>query len=188
MKLVQKMVIIISLTLAQNVLAEESSVFGGIEVGVSVAGAKGEYVGDMWGILVGYKQFFSERVGLRYYLDVSNVDLYYVKALKVEAPRVVHYGANMDFLGNFISNKNIDFGAFVGVGAGVDMWNGGGFWYRKHNIVNVALNIGLRVNIAKHHGIEIVQRVQYNPIVEQGVSSYYPSVTSLRYTFSFGRR
>ena len=183
MKRVQKIVIasLVSLTLAQNLLAEESSVFAGVEAGVSIVSADSKYAGGMWGILFGYKQFFSERVGLRYYLDVSNANLY-----MTGEPKVIHYGANIDFLGNFISKENIDFGAFVGVGAGVDMWSGGGFYYKKHNIVNVTLNVGLRVNISKYHGIELAQRVQYNPIVESGVSTYYPSVTSIRYTFSFG--
>lgn len=183
MKRVQKIVIasLVSLTLAQNLLAEESSVFAGVEDGVSIVSADSKYAGGMWGILFGYKQFFSERVGLRYYLDVSNANLY-----MTGEPKVIHYGANIDFLGNFISKENIDFGAFVGVGAGVDLWSGGTFSYATHNIYNVALNLGLRLNIAKHHGIELAQRVQYNPLKKGGDYIYYPSVTSIRYTFSFG--
>lgn len=189
MKCVQKIVItsLVSLALAQNALAEESGVFVGIGDGVGVVN-KSYYVGYMWGILVGYKQFFSKRVGLRYYLNLNNTYFYMAGDANMTAgdTKVLHYSANMDLLGNFVSKENIDFGAFVGVGAGVDMWSGGAFSYAKHNIFNAALNIGLRVNVAKHHGIELAQRVQYNPIVENGVSTYYPSITGIRYTFSFG--
>lgn len=183
MKRVQKIVIasLVSLTLAQNLLAEESSVFAGVEDGVSIVSADSKYAGGMWGILFGYKQFFSERVGLRYYLSVNNAYL-----SMAGEPKVLHYSASMDLLGNFVSKENTDFGAFVGVGAGVDLWSGGTFSYATHNIYNVALNLGLRLNIAKHHGIELAQRVQYNPLKKGGDYIYYPSVTSIRYTFSFG--
>ena len=171
--------------LAQNALAEESGVLVGIGQGVGVVSEK-DRAGYSWEFLVGYKQFFSERVGLRYYLNITNTYLYMSRDSIAGDTKVLHYSANIDFLGNFVSKENVDFGAFVGVRAGVDMWSGESFSYAKNNIYNVALNLGLRVNIAKYHGIEIAQRVQYNPMVKSGVSIYYPSVTSIRYTLSFG--
>lgn len=101
---------------------------------------------------------------------------------------LINYDINIDLLINFISNEGVDFGAYVGVGVGGNTWNGKGMDtfqqeadkgvqavaqagssqaaykinVRKNKIdLDVALNVGLRVNIAKHHGIELAARVPF---------------------------
>lgn len=101
---------------------------------------------------------------------------------------LINYDINIDLLINFISNESVDFGAYVGVGVGGNTWNGKGMDtfqqeadkgvqtvatagggsaaykinVRKNKIdLDVALNVGLRINIAKHHGIELAARVPF---------------------------
>lgn len=90
--------------------------------------------------------------------------------------------ANIDLLINFISNDSVDFGMFVGAGIGGNWWIGKGLdelqsmanaAFTQMNspyrvdiksgkfYFNASLNAGIRVNIAKHHGLEFVAKVPF---------------------------
>ena len=175
--------------------------------------------GFAFGIMGGYKQFFTQHLGLRYY---ANVDMivgkvepnYNAKNTFGSSDRelnLVNYGVNVDFLANFISNETLDFGAFVGLGLGGSSWFGKGLDDLQtfidtalagsaHNIelqktgFDVALNIGLRANIAKHHGIEVAARVPFlkTTILDYDIGSANETMTThnpyritVRYAFSF---
>ena len=121
---------------------------------------------------------------------------------------LLNYGINVDFLGNFVAKENVDFGGFVGIGLGGDTY------LFDLNIIsqtsptqrkvivgqettttfNATLNIGLRGNIFKNDGIELVAKV---PFIGQKfvdttkadgaplkMTRTYYSV-ALRYTYSF---
>ncbi len=128
-----------------------------------------------YGFVVGYKQFFTPHLGLRYYGSV-NLNHSKVGGDKVD---LINYSANVDFLGNFIVTEMIDFGGFIGLGIGGNSWMGkaiDGLEDELNQIANnlnassvsteitkssidLALNIGLRVNVAYYHGMELVARV-----------------------------
>lgn len=139
--------------------------------------------GVVFELMVGYNQFFTQYLGLRYYVNANvaymMLDLnQQLKTLVADIPEaydmlksmnilMINYGANVDFLGNFVVTEKVDFGGFVGVGIGGDSWIQGN---KKMNpyatflppfAFNVWLNVGLRANIAKHHGVEISARVPF---------------------------
>ena len=153
---------------ANTALAEESGGFVGIGIGgggtefkteTITNGVKDDYKvnlgGINYGFVGGYKQFFTPRLGLRYY---ANLDLHH-NLKKVESNQIditiINYGANVDFLGNFITNKMLDFGGFIGLGIGGNTIKIKDF----DTDLEFALNVGLRTNIATNHGVELVARV-----------------------------
>ncbi len=85
---------------------------------------------------------------------------------------LINYGANVDFLGNFLSTEMVDFGGFIGFGIGgttlageiikneKDVGKEDGYSVATTGF-DIALNLGLRTNIAKYHGLEIVARVPF---------------------------
>lgn len=122
----------------------------------------------------------------------------------------------MDFLANFVSNESLDFGVFLGVGIGGNTWMGRDlddyedYLNRIANLVgtsvsfnktglDLSLNVGLRTNIAKHHGIELVAKVPFLKTTLLNKTFTAPTGTShvlkdtlhqafsvtARYTFSF---
>lgn len=151
--------------------------FGGGGVGL-VYEFKGYGVGDnnhdlegyRFGLLGGYKQFFTPKFGLRYYaaFDMgqysSNPSF---KAIVDEYSFVF----NVEMLYNFITSETSDFGVFAGVGLGYVIYS-----YdmkenalisnkeQKRQIVDISRDFdirfvaGLRVNLAKRHGIELYSR------------------------------
>ena len=162
------------------------------------------YSGLNYGFVGGYKQFFTPYLGLRYYV---NVDLHHnmskvgdeTKALK---HIIANYGANVDFLGNFVSTEFVDFGGFVGVGIGANTLTGKDIEYMKTMYENsgekfnttgfdVWLNVGLRTNIATNHGLEVAVRVPFLPVTmfndTDGFKYTLGQTYSVlaRYTFSF---
>lgn len=191
---------------ANLAFAEESGVFLGANVGYGVATMRTDfrftedngditaYKGNLTNgggvnygaLIVGYKQFFTPHLGLRYYLNlnalhtIANPTALMARHAGISTKQkitLLNYGANVDFLGNFIANNAIDFGAFVGVGIGGDLLLGAdldnylqGFLaniganlttdlkLRKNNL-NVWLNVGLRTNLAKYHSVEIFARI-----------------------------
>ena len=222
--------------LANNAIAEESGVFLGAEIGygagkfenkLSIAGqsenAKYDGGGIKYGFVAGYKQFFTPYLGLRYYANVgithatvksnSVADAYGWKD-KVDGT-LINYGANVDFLANFVANETIDFGAFIGLGIGGNTWTGRDLDDHEDYLNSIArqagtsvslsktsfdlsLNVGLRTNIATHHGIELVAKVPFletklldKTITMQGASLnikntlHQPFSVTARYTFSF---
>ena len=177
--------------------AEVSGGFVGIGIGGGGTASKMEggdmslkqtYSGFNYGFVGGYKQFFNDYLGLRYY---ANVDLHHNMA-KAENERldiiIVNYGANVDFLGNFISNETLDFGGFAGLGIGANTLTGQIF--DNTTGFDIALNVGLRTNIAKNHGVEVAVRVPFLPVTFQeggGVKYTFGQEYSVlaRYVFSF---
>ena len=128
----------------------------------------------------------------------------------------------MDFLGNFLSTENMDIGGFLGIGLGANSLTGPDVKNQRNSVkqianqakqgganvdvstpaatFDVALNVGLRANLAKHHGVEAVARVPFLPATIADLSIKDPtsgaseslnySVRStwslnVRYTYSF---
>ena len=139
--------------------------------------------------MAGYKQFFTPKLGLRYYASVNlnhssfkysgehftQQDL----SEKTYSANLINYGANVDFLFNFIANEMVDFGGFIGASLGGNSWigkglddlekslkpntQGSGAWSFSYNRTSfdAAVNVGLRANIVTHHGLELVVRVPF---------------------------
>ena len=177
---------------ANIAFAEESGGFVGIGVGYGdtkmavetlyldtneTENAKDKANGVSYGFVAGYKQFFNEYLGLRYY---ANLDLTHAVEVGKFNTTLVNYGVNVDFLGNFVVTEIADFGGFIGLGIGGNTWTGkdikdiknshkndmeldegGGTFKVKDTSFDVALNVGLRTNIAKYHGIELAVRVPF---------------------------
>lgn len=157
------------------VFAEESGAFFGIGIGggstTLVKDSNGEIHkeslgGINYGLIDGYKLFFTPTLGLRGYI---NLDLHHNLA-KSSGTRhnitIIDYGVNADFLWNFISSESLDFGLFIGIG-----WGGNtiiGKPIATNTIFDMALNAGFRTNIATNHGLEIALRV---PIFSQSYES-----------------
>ena len=201
---------------ATSALAEESGGFVGFGIGgggtqfkMSGGGANDKQNrSDLnYGFVGGYKQFFTPHLGLRYYV---NVDLHHNMSKetndetgKKETPEIIiaNYGVNVDFLGNFIAEDGIDFGGFIGLGLGAntltgkvikdlkDMAKAGGVKFSDTGF-DIALNVGLRTNIATNHGLEVAVRVPFLPVTmynEGGAKITFGQTYSVlaRYTFSF---
>ncbi|MGX3011947.1 outer membrane beta-barrel protein [Helicobacter sp. 23-1044] len=125
-------------------------------------------------------------MGLRYYANVgithatlkSNaVAQGYNWKDRVEGT-LINYGANVDFLANFVANETMDFGGFIGLGVGGNSWSGQDLDEHEDYLNSLAqnitapvslaktgfdlsLNVGLRANIAKNHGVELVAKVPF---------------------------
>lgn len=188
-------------------LAEESGVFVGLNVGygevnmdtdfsfddtggvgqISKKGKLQSGGGVNYGVIVGYKQFFSAYLGLRYYANFSALHAnlkptaFMIEQSNISSNQqltLLNYGVNVDFLGNFVVHKSLDFGGFVGVGIGGDSYLGKDLdnyinsflaqnanhisgWNPKRTHFSAWANVGLRINVAKYHGIEIYARVPF---------------------------
>lgn len=185
--------------LASPLVAEESGIFAGAEVGYAESAFENKvtvsegntsqsqsakYKGDgvKYGLVVGYKQFFNPYFGLRYYTNVSfhhaelksnTVAKDYGWKTKVDGT-MINYGANIDALVNFVAKESLDFGAFLGVGVGGATWMGKDLddheeyiqtinsqWSLTRTGLDVALNAGLRLQVAQKHGFELVARIPF---------------------------
>ena len=142
-----------------------------------------DFEGYQWGFLGGYKQFFTADFGLRYY-GAFNVGKYSYNgvAYKVYNPNEIRasfsnkldeytFNFNVDILYNLVSSDDTNFGIFGGVSLGCvwhnyDIKDGIDAKYTekgykqvdKARKLDAGLNFGLRVNIAKRHGIELYSR------------------------------
>lgn len=180
--------------------------------------------GVNYGIITGYKQFFTPHLGLRYYVSFSALHATLSPNVLMEQHAgintkqkitLLNYGANVDFLGNFIANNAFDFGAFVGVGIGADSLLGADLdnytkafvaknqipnttWSPKRTHFGTWANLGLRANLAKYHSVEIFAQVPFvaNAILQKRENivgaewSIKTTITnhyniSIRYGFSF---
>ncbi len=143
--------------------------------------------GVNYGIILGYKQFFTPYLGLRYYVNLNALHAtlspttlmnHHAGVSAKQKITLLNYGANVDFLGNFIANNAFDFGAFVGVGIGADSLLGADLdnypkafvaqniipntaWSPKRTHFSAWANVGLRANLAKYHSVEIFARVPF---------------------------
>lgn len=200
------------------VVAEESGAFVGLGLGFGGSSAKTEVSSDIlsaketangsglnYGLIAGYKQFFTDSFGLRYY---ANID-YNSSKIKMDTEKValnaINYGVNVDALYNFVSSDGMDFGAFLGLGLGANTWSGkavDGFKEQTKDSgkkvsttgFDLALNAGLRGVFAKQHGVEIFARVPFIATTMLDIKDDTMSVKAsasrnynagVRYTFSF---
>lgn len=160
--------------------------------------------GVKYGLIIGYKHFFTPKLGLRAYANLAamHASLTTKEDVSNEWKKVsatmLNYGVNVDFLGNFISLEKVDFGGFVGLGLVANTWLGksindyqkfidsyGYGWKLNKTGFDVALNVGLRANIAKYHGIEIVARV---PFVATTILNKSATNTENDYTTTASRK
>ena len=126
---------------ASSALAETDGAFVGVQFGFGGANTKNEVCelgGGMsvcktdsksasalrYGFLAGYKQFFTENFGLRYYgvvdygADFKIDNAFYGDGMVIKfSPKIsaLNLSANVDALYNFISNDSLEFGAFGGL-------------------------------------------------------------------------
>ena len=200
------------------VVAEESGAFVGLGLGFGGSSLKAEMsIGGVstkdtangsglnYGLIAGYKQFFTDSFGLRYY---ANID-YNSSKIKMDTEKValnaINYGVNVDALYNFVSSDGMDFGAFLGLGLGANTWSGkavdaGKEMAKEANKslsttgFDLALNAGLRGVFAKQHGVEVFARVPFIATTmldaKEGTESVKYSTSrnynaGVRYTFSF---
>lgn len=144
--------------------AEKSGAFAGLEAGINIATTPMKNVdrsqvknwGGTYGLLVGYKQFFTPYIGTRYYANLNYKDGYYSFKGQFMA---LNYGANVDFLGNFVSNEDLDFGGFVGLGLG-----GNTIFINTTTNLDVGLNAGVRATFDSSKTLELGTRISFLPI------------------------
>lgn len=130
------------------------------------------------GVFVGYKYFFNPYVGMRIMLGYDAFTPEFEFEGKREEAILLNFGANLDFLVNFVSTQNADFGFFVGASVGGNWWVSKDITQLKRDIedsglnfkvrdlsLDVAVNVGLRVNFARRHSIEIGAKVPFLPTI-----------------------
>ena len=131
------------------------------------------------GILAGYKQFFTDNFGLRYYGVFEFGDDYRGEmktglmntfSQQSYGVRTMSVNANVDMLYNFVSIPNLDFGAFLGIGLGyvnhtfkkakmqVGRVSVSGFEDFKMGGFDLGINLGLKTQIAQNIGAELYSR------------------------------
>ena len=189
---------------ASSALAETDGAFVGVQFGFGGANAKSEYAtvfaagsgasyeadatksasSFRYGFLEGYKQFFTEKFGLRYYgvIDfgtqsehkignASGVGGFFnlTETIKIST---LNLNANVDALYNFEQNDSFDFGVFGGLSLGytsykaqsiaINGMNPTNFTYSYKDLsasgFDFGINFGLRANIAQKHGVELYSR------------------------------
>lgn len=185
------------LGVSSPLLAEESGWFAGVQFGGGGTEIVYEYCssnkfsrgkscftepqvfeGYQWGLLGGYKQFFTPKFGLRYY-GAFNMGKYSYDgdsiAYKSEGRTDTRttftnklneytFHIHTDILYNFITSETSDFGVFAGVGLGYVLHKYtiqyGPILNAEYSEIDTARDFdirfvaGLRVNLAKRHGIE----------------------------------
>ena len=160
---------------ASSALAETSGAFVGVQFGLGGANAKSEYAsvatdgsGEMgadatksassfrYGFLAGYKQFFTEKFGLRYYgvIDfgtqsehkigpslnasaASPAEAYFnfTETIKIST---LNFNANVDALYNFEQNDSFEFGVFGGLSLGYTSYKAQSIAINGANLTNFA--------------------------------------------------
>ena len=189
-------------------VAEESGAF----VGVGYGGTKvkitnpfdadsSESLGGLsYEVIAGYKQFFTPEFGLRYYANFAGANTSKTIEGEKQKVNVMNYGVNVDALYNFINDDSLSFGAFLGLGLGMNSWSGDAIKNIKDGFAvlgkvktsgfDLALNVGVRTEIAKHHGIEVAARVPFlatTLIDKDGIKGTLQQTYNVgaRYIFSF---
>ena len=192
---------VVALALSSSALvAEESGVFVGVGVGyggsqIKAGSEKQNLSGISYEVIAGYKQFFTQDFGLRYYANFAYADASGKPKDSSEKIKgnVMDYGVNVDAIYNFVTGVT-DFGAFLGLGLGANTWGGKSFKDAKMDKTgfNLALNVGLRSVIAQHHSMEIAARVPFIATTLQAAATGTPKMTGshtynvgVRYIFSF---
>ena len=140
-----------------------------------------------YGFLAGYKQFFTENFGLRYYgvvdygADFKIDNAFSADGLVIKSsPKIsaLNLSANVDALYNFISNDSLEFGAFGGLSLAyasykaknalmdvTPMMTGGSdkpaFKDFKLSGFDMGVNVGVRAQIVQKHGVELYGRFAF---------------------------
>ena len=119
------------------------------------------------GVLWGYRHFFSDSIALRGYV---NLNYLYAKDKKIahfSELKILNLGVNADFLLNFWTDNNIDFGGLLGIAIGGDIFAGEGLAnikrYAKSRVylssLNTSLNLGVQSLILSKIGIEFIAKI-----------------------------
>ena len=191
---------------ASSALAETDGAFVGVQFGFGGANTKNEYTNNefcssndgmsvcntdsksasalRYGFLAGYKKFFTENFGLRYYgvvdygADFKIDNAFYMgEMVKFSA---LNLSANVDALYHFISNDSLEFGVFGGLSLAyasykvknalmdvTPMMIGGGgsdkpaFKDFELSGFDMGVNVGVRAQIAQKHGVELYGRFAF---------------------------
>ncbi|WP_394954535.1 outer membrane beta-barrel protein [uncultured Helicobacter sp.] len=199
------------------VVAEESGAFVGLDLGISNAVMTQEMtvswngntntlidkttsVGNFrYGLMGGYKWFFTESFGLRTYLQVNNGTNYSPIEETHVSISTLNVMANVDALYNFYTSEQSSAGLFAGLSFGyaihygdtVDAMTAGGL--KDPSGFDMGINLGLRTIFAKHHGVEFFNRfgvVGASATTEQSgdeikMSILQPYAFGVRYTYNF---
>ena len=204
------------------VVAEESGAFVGVDLGLanlskmtsesSINGTQTTYaLGSLrYGLMGGYKWFFTENVGLRAYVALNNGTSYLQDAStggNAQTPNGNQFNsmfvnANVDFLNTFYNSEQVSAGWFAGLSLGVGIHSGGivKATTANSNLSNISgfdmgINLGLRTLFGKKHGIEFFTRfgvigasatVEMNGVpVKIDMSTTQIYNTGVRYTYNF---
>lgn len=194
------------------VVAEESGAFVGVDLGMSNAKmTQKDSTGFMdnttttkfsfrYGLMGGYKWFFTESFGLRAYLQVNNGSL----TLKSVDPsgkdnfNTLNVMANVDALWNFYNTQEDSIGLFAGLSFGYAIHNGGLVTsYKDQGLkdpsgFDMGINFGVRSIWAKHHGVELFSRfgvigasaTTFNT-GDLKMTTLQPYSLGVRYTYNF---
>ena len=189
---------------ASSALAETDGAFLGVQFGFGGANTTNEFCSSgggrsacqtdsksanalRYGFLAGYKQFFTENFGLRYYGVVDyGADFKIDNAFEgggmviKSSPKIsaLNLSANVDALYNFISNDSLEFGAFGGLSLAYASYKAkNALWDLTPMITMVdskpafkdfklsgfdmGVNIGVRAQIAQKHGVELYGRFAF---------------------------
>lgn len=170
---------------------------GGLNLNSSDEGT-GQDMAGIFGVKLGYKHFFLEWIGIRGYASVN-----YTQSRIHSKGRTnvwtgvlanLAYSANVDALFNFYNSENVAFGAFVGLGVGGQTtWDRDfimGDKYRSFTDLYSDVKVGLRVNVAKNHGMEFIAKIPLNSAketFEYGIEASYKQnyQVLLGYNFTF---
>lgn len=200
------------------VVAEESGAFVGVDLGLanlskmtsesSINGTRTTYaLGSLrYGLMGGYKWFFTENVGLRAYVALNN-GTSYLQDASTQTPNGNQFNsmfvnANVDFLNTFYNSEQVSAGWFAGLSLGVGIHSGGivKATTANSNLSNISgfdmgINLGLRTLFGKKHGIEFFTRfgvigasatAEMNGVpVKIDMSTTQIYNTGVRYTYNF---
>ena len=188
---------------ASSALAETDGAFVGVQFGFGGANTTNEFCSAgggrsacqtdsksanalRYGFLAGYKQFFTENFGLRYYgvvdcgADFKIDNAFYMDEMIKFSPKIsaLNLSANVDALYNFISNDSLEFGAFGGLSLAYASYKANNalmdvtpimtmadskpaFKDFKLSGFDVGVNVGVRAQIAQKHGVELYGRFAF---------------------------
>ncbi|RAX55231.1 hypothetical protein CCY99_00595 [Helicobacter sp. 16-1353] len=179
---------------------EESGAFIGLEAGYAGYEFKVEQGenslkktdgGVAFGVNAGYKYFVNSWFGVRGYANFSYLTGK-ISAADFNNATVNNmvYAVNADALFNFYNNESVSFGAFVGLGVGGTTWETkeGGLKDTNSGLYADA-KVGLRTNIAKHHGIELVAKIPFVGVkknFDDGSGGSYKVTTKQNYQVVVG--
>lgn len=208
-----------------SAVAEENGAFVGIQFGYGSVNLKKAYsyntikqeyndnelAGNRFGFVFGRKYFTTPALGYRFYLlvDMGNYYEHDKDGEKIRGAAqnsTFNINLNLDGLFKLISEKNLDFGVFVGASLGYVRYNykeenirlGNTLWHTEATLqgFDAELNLGLRANIAQKHGFEFYTRLgpttqkKEAPDAQKNQYFFQYQITTatqfaLRYTYSW---